>query len=183
MNCHECGRPNAADANFCTGCGARLRSDPEAETRALPLTEPSLPDADADLPIRPAQPLLLVRRGPNIGSRYSLAPGSTTIGRDGAATIFLNDITVSRRHATIENDGTHCMVIDENSLNGTYLNGRRIESRDPLDHGDELQIGLFRIVYLEPRPDGETAARTARSVEAGFGRGAAGRPQSDYRMS
>ena len=162
MSRHECGRRNPTNANFCTGCGAQLHPGTDATTRSLPVVELPVPDPGAGRQLRPAHPTLLVRRGPNVGSRYPLAPGiTTTVGRDGAATIFLNDISVSRRHATIENHGTHCVVADENSLNGTYLNGRRIDTPNRLGHGDELQIGLFRIVYLEPDPAGRQPPRPA----------------------
>jgi hypothetical protein len=158
MVCHQCGRRNDTTANFCTGCGTRLHPDPQTATRGHPVVELPQRDPSADRPARPTHPALVVRRGPNVGSRYPLTPGITTVGRDGAATILLNDISVSRRHATIENDGGRCAVVDENSLNGTYLNGRRIDPRSRLSHGDELQIGRFRIVYLEPEREMETAA-------------------------
>ncbi len=91
--------------------------------------------------------MLIVRRGPNTGSRFRLDEGVTTIGRDPGADIFLDDITVSRRHAVIASDEHGDVIADQGSLNGTYLNGRRIEQREVLVHGDELQIGLFKIVY------------------------------------
>jgi pSer/pThr/pTyr-binding forkhead associated (FHA) protein len=121
----------------------------DVPTLAQPIVEHDSEVPDAPRAARPASPILVVERGPNVGSRYALAPGVTTVGRDPSATVFLNDISVSRRHATIASDGRRCVASDENSLNGTYLNGRRMESESRLTDGDQLQVGRFRIVYLE----------------------------------
>ncbi len=91
--------------------------------------------------------LLVVKRGPNAGSRFSLAAGTTTIGRHPDSDIFLDDVTVSRRHAEIKHDGGTFTVSDVGSLNGTYLNRERIEQAE-MHSGDELQIGKFRLVFL-----------------------------------
>ena len=93
-------------------------------------------------------PLLVVRRGSNAGSRFGLADGRTTLGRESTAVIFLNDIAVSRRHAVIVRENDSCVVTDQGTLNGTYVNGRLIDRPTPLTHGDELQIGAFRLVYV-----------------------------------
>ena len=81
------------------------------------------------------------------GSRYALSPERTTIGRHPDSDIFLDDVTVSRRHAEIERSGSIFTVNDVGSLNGTYLNRERIEHGE-LHSGDELQIGKFRLVFL-----------------------------------
>ena len=91
--------------------------------------------------------LLVVKRGPNAGSRFTMGPGKTTIGRHPESDIFLDDVTVSRRHAEVTHDGAAFTVNDVGSLNGTYLNRERIERAD-LHSGDELQIGKFRLVFL-----------------------------------
>lgn len=91
--------------------------------------------------------LLVVKRGPNAGSRFALLDGTTTIGRHPESDIFLDDVTVSRRHAEIINHGSTFTVRDVGSLNGTYLDRERIETAD-LHSGDELQIGKFRLVFL-----------------------------------
>ena len=91
--------------------------------------------------------LLVVKRGPNAGSRFVLERGQTTIGRHPDSDIFLDDVTVSRRHAEIYNNDASFTVTDVGSLNGTYLNRERIESAD-LHSGDEVQIGKFRLVFL-----------------------------------
>jgi pSer/pThr/pTyr-binding forkhead associated (FHA) protein len=91
--------------------------------------------------------LLVVKRGPNAGSRFALPAGTTTIGRHPDSNIFLDDVTVSRRHAEVKHDGGTFTVSDVGSLNGTYLNRERIEEAE-MHSGDELQIGKFRLVFL-----------------------------------
>jgi pSer/pThr/pTyr-binding forkhead associated (FHA) protein len=97
--------------------------------------------------------LLVVKRGPNAGSRFTLGTGKTTIGRHPESDIFLDDVTVSRRHAEVHHDGAAFTVNDVGSLNGTYLNRERIE-QGTLHSGDELQIGKFRLVFLHEMQGG-----------------------------
>ena len=97
--------------------------------------------------------LLVVKRGPNAGSRFALSAGRTTIGRHPDSDIFLDDVTVSRRHAEVHHDGGAFVVNDVGSLNGTYLNRERIEQAS-LRNGDELQIGKFRLVFLHEMQGG-----------------------------
>lgn len=91
--------------------------------------------------------ILVVRRGPNAGSRFWLGEGVTSIGRSPTSGIFLDDVTVSRSHAQITNGDGIFVVADAGSLNGTYLNRERID-KATLHSGDELQIGKFRLVFL-----------------------------------
>jgi pSer/pThr/pTyr-binding forkhead associated (FHA) protein len=91
--------------------------------------------------------VLVVKRGPQAGSRFSLDNRVTTAGRHPESDIFLDDITVSRRHAEIERRGDGYRVRDVGSLNGTYLNRERIEQAE-LANGDELQIGKFKLVFF-----------------------------------
>jgi pSer/pThr/pTyr-binding forkhead associated (FHA) protein len=91
--------------------------------------------------------LLVVKRGPNAGSRFLLDQDTTSAGRHPDSDIFLDDVTVSRRHAEFRRDGAQFVVVDVGSLNGTYVN------REPVDQavlsgGDEVQIGKFRLVFL-----------------------------------
>ena len=86
-------------------------------------------------------------RGPNAGSRFLLDGDSTTVGRHPSSDIFLDDVTVSRRHAEFLREGTSFSVRDVGSLNGTYVNGQRIDS-SPLATGDEVQVGKFRLVVM-----------------------------------
>jgi pSer/pThr/pTyr-binding forkhead associated (FHA) protein len=91
--------------------------------------------------------LLVVKRGPNAGSRFMLESDVTRAGRHPESEIFLDDITVSRRHAEFVRQGPGYVVRDVGSLNGTYLNRERLEEA-PLNHGDEVQIGKFKLVFL-----------------------------------
>ena len=91
--------------------------------------------------------VLVVKRGPNVGSRFTLTNPVTTAGRHPESDIFLDDITVSRRHAEIVAGPSGFVLRDVGSLNGTYLNRERIDEA-PLANGDELQIGKFKLVFL-----------------------------------
>ena len=92
--------------------------------------------------------VLLVKRGPGAGSRFVLDDMVVSAGRHPESDIFLDDVTVSRRHAEIIRQANRYLVRDVGSLNGTYLNRERIESEAPLTNGDELQIGRFKLVFL-----------------------------------
>ena len=101
----------------------------------------------------PGTALLAVRRGPNAGARFLLDHDVTTSGRHPDSDIFLDDVTVSRRHAEFHRDGATFTVRDVGSLNGTYVNRERVEAAT-LSSGDEVQIGKFRLVLIAgPRPD------------------------------
>ena len=91
--------------------------------------------------------LFVVESGPKAGARYGLEANLTTVGRHSRADIFLDDVTVSRRHVEVERSGARYRVRDVGSLNGTYLNGDRIESAR-LDDGDVLQVGRFKLVFF-----------------------------------
>lgn len=95
----------------------------------------------------PGSALLVVKRGPNAGSRFLLDQDVTSAGRHPDSDIFLDDVTVSRRHVEFRRDGSGFSVFDVGSLNGTYVNRERIDSA-ALAGGDEVQIGKFRLVYL-----------------------------------
>jgi pSer/pThr/pTyr-binding forkhead associated (FHA) protein len=162
--CTQCGSRNPEGAKFCAQCGTKLvdslaESSPvdstatitfgapvraqEAEERAL------LDDDDAaavdGLPGGSA--LLVVRRGPGAGSRFLLDQDTVSAGRHPESEIFLDDITVSRRHVEFTRSGASYTVADVGSLNGTYVNRDRIESAT-LHNGDEVQIGKFRLVFF-----------------------------------
>lgn len=165
MFCNRCGHRNPEGANFCSSCGATLeRPGPEAgpTTTALPAVVLLPGDTGAepfpletgdllhDVPVGGS--VLVVTRGPNTGSRYVLGPEDAvvTIGRHPESDIFLDDITVSRRHAEVRHqEGAFC-ARDVGSLNGTYLNRELIESDARLNSGDELQVGKFRLLFLAP---------------------------------
>lgn len=98
--------------------------------------------------------MLVVKRGPNVGSRFALDADVVRAGRHPDSDIFLDDITVSRRHVEIKREAEGYVVYDVGSLNGTYLNRERVE-RAALHNGDELQIGTFKLVYIAGGGGGE----------------------------
>ena len=99
--------------------------------------------------------LLVVKRGPNAGSRFLLDQASTSAGRHPDSDIFLDDVTVSRRHAEFRLESGEFQVVDVGSLNGTYVNREPVDSAT-LTNGDEVQIGKFRLVFLTgPKPAGD----------------------------
>lgn len=111
---------------------------------------PDEQEAIAALPAGSA--LLVVRRGPNVGARFLLDADVTVAGRHPEADIFLDDVTVSRRHAEFVRVGTAFQVRDLGSLNGTYFDGVRIESA-LLSDGAEVQVGKFRLTFYASRLD------------------------------
>ncbi len=150
MQCRRCGHDNEAGANFCSSCGATLGDGDEA-TASLGLLEDRqelevelgalLDDLAADMG------MLVVRRGPNAGSTYALDAETTSIGRHPDSDLFLDDVTVSRRHAVVTRTATGYEISDVGSLNGTYLNGERIDSAAVTDMA-EVQIGRFVLTFL-----------------------------------
>jgi pSer/pThr/pTyr-binding forkhead associated (FHA) protein len=148
--CARCGHDNEAGANFCSSCGAPLESSEDETTVTLAVEERIELDDElgallAELPAGMA--VVVVRRGPNAGSRFSLERDVTTVGRHPDSDIFLDDITVSRRHAVIRRDRDVYEVNDVGSLNGTYVNHERVETA-PLRHLDEVQVGRFVLLFM-----------------------------------
>lgn len=107
------------------------------------------------LPSRSA--ILIVRSGPTAGARYLLDTDVTTVGRHPEADIFFDDVTVSRRHAEITRDAAAFEIIDQRSLNGTYVNGERVD-RASLVNGAEVRIGKFRLNFFVSPSDLAQAA-------------------------
>jgi hypothetical protein len=150
--CNNCGHRNPADANFCSSCGAVLTPVTSDTTVTLHPVDNQGDSGEEDLTVTmPERPsgvgLLVVKRGPNAGSRFILGDTVTRVGRHPESDIFLNDITVSRRHAEFVGNEGGFSVRDVGSLNGTYVNRERIEEA-VLATGDEVQIGKFKLVYL-----------------------------------
>jgi pSer/pThr/pTyr-binding forkhead associated (FHA) protein len=96
--------------------------------------------------LRPGTALLVVLRGANTGARFLLDADTVTSGRHPDSDIFLDDVTVSRKHATFQREHGGFVVADVGSLNGTYVNRKRIDAAE-LHNGDEVQIGKFRLVF------------------------------------
>ena len=111
---------------------------------------PEEQEAIASLPSGSA--LLIVRRGPSQGARFLLDMDVTTCGRHPDSDIFLDDVTVSRRHAEFRRNGAEFEVRDLASLNGTYYEGERVE-RHALTDGDEVQVGKFHLTFFASRVD------------------------------
>jgi pSer/pThr/pTyr-binding forkhead associated (FHA) protein len=155
--CNQCGHRNPPGSAFCSSCGSPLDSlDDRTITLAAvdPLLDARGTEDDVVVPVGdlPAEvPVLIVRSGAQAGARFPLVEEVTHLGRHPDSEISLDDITVSRRHAEIERTPDGHVVTDAGSLNGTYVNQERID-RIVLHHGDELQIGKFRLVFFE-RPD------------------------------
>jgi hypothetical protein len=168
--CTNCGHDNPDGSNFCGQCGAALGVPAAAGSSAAQLPDaaerpsgdtthtfhPVVEDRDADalspedeaavsaLPAGSA--LLVVQRGESAGSRFLLNTESSTVGRHAGSDIFLDDISVSRRHAVFERTPRGTVVRDSGSLNGTYVN-RDLVDELLLQDGDEVQIGKFRLVF------------------------------------
>jgi hypothetical protein len=170
VHCTRCGHENPEGSRFCAQCGSALSQERIGEsTSVIPKVggedtsdQPEIAESAADahagavesLPAGSA--LLVVKRGPNAGSRFLLDQDVTTAGRHPDSDIFLDDVTVSRRHVEFHREGGGFTVHDVGSLNGTYVN------REPVDvaslaGGDEVQIGKFRLVYLTGPRTGEAA--------------------------
>jgi len=147
--CTHCGHPNRDDARFCAECGRPLKDDP-----TLILTPVESDDEGQDefpFPhdeLQAGQGLLLVKRGPNAGSTFLIERDETSVGRNTESDVFLDDVTVSRTHASIlrREDGSF-FVRDSGSLNGTYVNGEQVDETK-LASGDEVQIGKFKLVFF-----------------------------------
>jgi pSer/pThr/pTyr-binding forkhead associated (FHA) protein len=151
--CRNCGHRNPDDGNFCSSCGAVLPSERSETTVVLVPVDDHGEIADEEPAVTQVEvlhgmPTLVVRRGPTVGASYPLKSEVTRAGRHPESDIFLDDITVSRRHAEFSRGADGRMVVrDVGSLNGTYVNRERIEEH-VLAAGDEVQIGKFKLVYL-----------------------------------
>ncbi len=151
--CNNCGHNNPIGANFCSSCGGPLDlANQENTTVTFHPDDPAdRPDDElaVDLDELPNDiGMLVVKRGPKAGSRFALTDTVTTAGRHPESNIFLDDITVSRRHAEVTKEGDHYLASDVGSLNGTYVNRERITTPVRLANGDEVQIGKYKLVFF-----------------------------------
>lgn len=155
MYCTKCGHKNPDGAKFCALCGAQLEAGDETTVTFAAITEP---EVDEDIAValdelRLGQALVVIKRGPNAGSKFLIDKDVTTAGRHPESDIFLNDITVSRRHADVLREGGRFIVKDVGSLNGTYVNRERVDVAE-LASGDEIQIGKFKLQFFMAQEGG-----------------------------
>ncbi len=147
QSCEGCGHSNAAGSRFCSSCGRSLNSAQEASTESLETLGKNSEGSDFQTPSTGAA--LIVASGHQAGTRYAITSELMTVGRHPESDIFLDDITVSRRHVELSANNVGYVIRDVGSLNGTYLNGERLEDSEALlTNGDELQIGKFKLLYL-----------------------------------
>jgi pSer/pThr/pTyr-binding forkhead associated (FHA) protein len=151
MYCHNCGSRNPTGANFCSACGTALQPASGAETTISFI--PEAPADDSDEIALPAEDLeegkavLVIKKGPDAGTNFFLDKDLITCGRDSGSDIFLDDITVSRKHAEIRRSREGFTIYDADSLNGTFVNRNRVD-KALLFNGDEIQIGKFKLVIF-----------------------------------
>ncbi|MGH2992678.1 MAG: FHA domain-containing protein [Solirubrobacterales bacterium] len=153
LHCPECGFVNPEGANYCQKCGAYLapregEEEPTTMTYKVDETGEYQP-VDIEEVVEQAGAALVIRSGGGrSGESFTIDADRTGIGRSPDAEVFLDDVTVSRNHALIVRRKDGLYIDDLGSLNGTYVNRRRIESHK-LDDGDEIQIGKYKLSYLE----------------------------------
>jgi len=151
--CTKCGHKNLAESFFCSSCGQALEVDGDktvviSKVDALQDAPGPQDNASVDLRTLPAShATLMVRSGPQAGERFVLDGNLTKLGRHPESDISLDDISVSRRHAEIRRDTDEYVLRDVGSLNGTYVNQRRVDSV-VLQQGDEILIGRFRLLFI-----------------------------------
>ncbi len=148
--CPECGFQNPEAANYCTKCGALLVRDESGADTTMSFTPEDGDEESAEIldEIKTEGPALVVRSGGGrAGEHFLLEQESTTVGRSPDCDIFLDDVTVSRRHALVKRSNDQFLIEDQGSLNGTFLNRKRIESGG-LEDGDEVQIGKYKLTFL-----------------------------------
>ena len=147
--CPECGFQNPETANYCSRCGALVVVETGIETTLSYDVDEAGDDGESLLgTLGITGPALVVRSGGGMaGQPFQPGEGRTLVGRSPECDIFLDDVTVSRRHAEIVREGDEFTIRDLGSLNGTYVNRKRIESAS-LQDDDEVQIGKYRLTFL-----------------------------------
>jgi hypothetical protein len=154
MFCSACGKSNPDESSYCAQCGAYLGASESGDTTITFTPVEAEVEQEEEIRIVPDAELsagaamLVVKRGPSAGTRFLLAKEVTTAGRHPESDIFLDDITVSRRHAEIRREAAGgYRILDMGSLNGTYVDKTRVEEAD-LSSGDEIQIGKFKLIFF-----------------------------------
>ena len=148
--CPECGFQNPESANYCSKCGALLVKDEGGAETTQTYTPEEIADEEGPLDEIAAEgPALVVRSGGGRAGEHFIPQGDrTTIGRSPDNDIFLDDVTVSRKHAVVLQSGGELRIEDLGSLNGTFDNRRRIDAATRLESGDEVQIGKYRLSFI-----------------------------------
>ena len=148
--CPECGFQNPESANYCSKCGALLVKDEGGAETTQTYTPEEIADEEDPLDEIAAEgPALVVRSGGGRAGEHFIPEGDrTTIGRSPDNDIFLDDVTVSRKHAVVLQSGGELRIEDLGSLNGTFVNRRRIDAATQLESGDEVQIGKYRLSFI-----------------------------------
>ena len=151
MYCTRCGHRNPADSRFCAKCGHPLQDETTVTLQPTEIEDETGEEIYVPVDeLQEGQALLVVRRGQNAGSQFLLEKDVTTAGRHPESDIFLDDITVSRRHAEVRRKDGKFYIHDMGSLNGTYVNRDRVDNTQ-LANGDEVQIGKFKLVFFTGR--------------------------------
>lgn len=146
--CLECGFQNPEAANYCSRCGAFLRAESANETTLSIAPEEIGEGGASQLAEHTGGSALVVRSGGGrAGESFRATSAKTLIGRSPECDIFLDDVTVSRRHAELVTENDRYLIRDLGSLNGTFVNRKRIESAE-LEDDDEVQIGKYRMAFL-----------------------------------
>jgi pSer/pThr/pTyr-binding forkhead associated (FHA) protein len=146
--CSECGFQNPEAANYCSRCGALLQKGEHASETTQTLKPEDVAELAEHHDLGLEGPALVVRAGGGrAGESFRPAGQRTRIGRSPDCDVFLDDVTVSRNHAVLVEEGGEFYVEDQGSLNGTFVNRKRID-RAPLHEGDELQVGKYRMTFI-----------------------------------
>ena len=147
--CQECGFQNPEAANYCARCGALLVKDEGGAESTQTFTPDDGDDSQAEAleDLGVTGPALVVRSGGGRAGEMFTLNGETTVGRSPDCGIFLDDVTVSRKHAVLVERDNGFFVEDQGSLNGTFVNRKRVESAQ-LEDGDELQVGKYRLTFF-----------------------------------
>lgn len=153
MFCPVCGKNNPEDSSYCSKCGAYLLSAKDKDETTITFT-PFEAETEQEEVIKIPEKeiaaggaLLVVKRGPSAGTRFVINKETVIIGRHPESDIFLDDITVSRRHAEIKRVESKFFLTDLGSLNGTYVNKMRVDETEIMS-GDEIQIGKFKLIFF-----------------------------------
>jgi hypothetical protein len=149
--CPECGFQNPEAANYCSKCGALLVKDEGGTETTQTYTPEEVGDDDGPLEeLATDGPALVVRSGGGrAGEQFIPQDERTTVGRSPDCDIFLDDVTVSRKHAVLLEQSGDYRIEDLGSLNGTFVNRKRIEAPTQLESGDEVQIGKYRLSFIK----------------------------------